>query len=106
VKATPNQRLVDIVRRLPPVEAQNRLMGLTDREIALCMAYMADADRYYILNLLAPAKEVRIEEEIRLQKRLNIRCDQYLKTIENVIKKVEGKGKVEGFRSYIRPRRR
>lgn len=106
MKPTPNQRLVDIIRGLPSVEAQNRLMGLADREIAMCMAYMGDADRYYILDLLAPAKAVRIEEEIRLQKRLNVRYDQYLKTIENVIKKVERKGRAENFRSYIRPRRR
>ena len=106
MKANPNQRLVDMVRRLPSVEAQNRLMGLTDREIALCMAYMGDGDQNYILNLLAPAKVWRIEEERRLQKRLNVRYDQYLKTIENVIRKVERKGGAKSFRSYIRPRKR
>jgi hypothetical protein len=106
MKNTPNQRLVGIVRRLPSVEAHNRLMGLTDREIAMCLAYMGDDDRCYFLNLLAPAKAGRIEEERRLQKRLNVRYDQYLKTIENVIRKVEKKGGAESFRSYIRPRRR
>ncbi len=105
MKTTPNGILVDLVRSMSGVEAQNRLMGMTDREIAVSMMYMEDTDRDYLLNLLAPAKARRVEEERRMHRRLNIRYDQYLKTVENVIRKMQGRGGADRFRSYIRPRR-
>lgn len=106
MKSSPDRRLMALLRGLSAVEAQNRLMAMTDREIALCMLYMSAGDRSFIGSLLAPAKARRIEEERRLHRRLAIRGDQYRKTVENVIVKVGGEGRAEGFRSYIRPRKR
>ncbi len=61
---SPNDRLAAALRALPPVEAQNRLMRLGDREIALSMMYMKMKDRGALLALLPAPKARRIADEL------------------------------------------
>ncbi len=102
--STPNQRLVRALRGLPRVDAQNRLMRLGDREIALSMMYMADTDRAALLGLLPQPKIHRISQELALHRRLAIRYDQYTAAVEAVLASLEERGR-RVFRSYLRPRR-
>ena len=102
---TPNRSLVELVRRLPKVDAHNRLMRLTDREIALAMMYMENPDRSYLMALLPPAKVRRIREELLLQERLTIRYDQYVSAVQSVLDGLTENGSGQRFRSYLRPRR-
>lgn len=89
---------------LAPVEAQNRLMRLGDREIALAMMYMGDRDRGALLALLPRPKAQRVHDEMVLHRRLVIRYDQYVSAVESVLASL--KERRQGpFRSYIRPRR-
>ncbi len=102
---SPNDRLVAALRTLPPVAAQNALMRLGDREIALSMMYMRQRDRGELLALLPDPKARRILAEIRLHQRLVIRYDQYVTAVEHVLAGLEERAS-GAFRSYIRPRRR
>ena len=101
---SPNDRLVAALRALGPVEAQNRLMRLSDREIALSMMYMGDRDRGALLALLPAPKAERINSEMRLHRRLVIRYDQYVTAVESVLSSLEQQRRGT-FRSYLRPRR-
>jgi hypothetical protein len=87
------------------VEAQNRLMGMTDRELAMAMMYMEDRDRSRIFSSLSPSKAGRVREEIRLHGRLNIRYNQYLLAVDQVCSALAKSRPNSPFKSYIRPRR-
>ena len=100
---TPNNRLVQQVRSLPRVLAQNSLMRAGDREIALAMMYMEDADRAFFFSLLPAAKVKRIQEELVLQQRLKITYDQYKKAVEQVTASLGSKRGGDSIKSYIRP---
>ncbi len=101
---SPNDRLVAALRSLPPVAAQNCLMRLGDREIALSMMYMGDRDRADVLELLPEAKTRRVVAEMSLHRRLVIRYDQYVTAVEHVMAGL-GDRSPGAFRSYLRPRR-
>ena len=88
------------------MDAQNRLMSMTAREIALAMICMEDGDRSYLLSLLSPAKSSRVCEEIELQERLSIGFKQYLKAVEQATGKLQAPGKTSSIKSYLRLKRR
>ena len=101
---TPNDRLLHALNGLPHVEAQNRLMRLGDREIALSMMYMRDRDRVALLALLPAPKARRVAEEIALHRRLVIRYDQYVSAVSAVVAALEARARTV-FASYLRPHR-
>ena len=102
---TPNQRLVAALQGMPRVDRQNRLMGISDREIAVAMMYMEDRDRNHIFAVISPVKSRRIQEELRLHERLTIRYDDYVKAVQEVLGRLESGPQKSRFKSYLRPRR-
>ena len=103
--SSPNDALVRLLRALPSVTVQNRLMRTSDREIALSMMYMQDADRSLVFGRLASGKVSRIRDEIALHGRLRITYDQYRRAVESVVKALQEGSRGDGLRSYIRPTR-
>ena len=103
--SSPNDALVRLLRALPPVAVQNRLMRVSDREIALSMMYMQDADRSLVFSRLAARKVARLREELTLHARLRITYEQYRRAVESVVEALQGEKRGEGLRSYIRPTR-
>lgn len=101
---SPNDRLLSLVRKMPEAEAQNRLMRIADREIAVSMMYMREHDIAALLSFVAPAKARRVREELALQRHLAVRYEQYRRTIANVIGQLERAGAATPLRSYLRPR--
>lgn len=99
---SPDKRLIKILKGLPPAEAQNRLMRITDRNLAICMLYMEDMERNVLLGRLGKMKRDRVQQEHGYVKHLRLRYPQYRSVIEQVIISLVG-GKDIGPRSYIRP---
>lgn len=102
---SPHQRLIRIIRSLPPEVAQNRLLRTSDRELALSMMYLDDNERASILSMVSMQKERRIQEELTLHERLHITYKQYRIAIEHVIEKLMTARGNSSFKSYLRPRR-
>lgn len=101
---SPEQRLLKIMKVLPHAEVHNRLMRITDRELAICMLYIEENQRPAILNLLGSVKRQRVIQEIGYVSHLRLRYPQYRMVIEKVIGVISGQD--EGnIRSYIRPYR-
>lgn len=99
---TPDRRLLKLLRSLPASDVQNRLMRITDREIAVALLYLVDEERNYVLSFLGGAKKRRVEEEIEYTDRMRIRYPQYRIMIESVIEQLGGTGGGP-VRSYLRP---
>ncbi len=99
---TPDRRLLKLIRLLPPSEVQNRLMRISDREIAVSLLYLEKEERAFILSFLGGAKKSRVQEEMEYTDRLRIRYPEYRLMIENVIKQIGGSGGGP-LRSYLRP---
>ena len=93
------------MRSLPSVDAHNRLMRMTDREIGLAMMYMDHADRNHLLALVPGLKARRVQDELALQERLTIRYDQYVAAVNHVVQMLQAGTGEKTFRSYLRPRR-
>jgi hypothetical protein len=99
---TPDRRLLKLLRSMPASEVQNRLMRITDREIAVSLLYLVQDERRYVLSFLGGAKRRRVEEEVEYTDRMRIRYPQYRIMIENVIAQLGGSGGGP-LRSYLRP---
>lgn len=100
------RHLSGLLRSRPAVLVQNRLMSAADRDVALSMLYMDDADRRRMLETVSPAKQRRIAEELELHEHLQITYAQYEIAIRSVIDALERDSVQTKVRSYIRPRRR
>lgn len=98
----PDKRLVKILQGLTPAEAQNRLMRITDRNLAICMLYMEEFERNLLLHRLGKMKRDRVAQEVTYVRHLRLRYPQYRSVIEQVIISLAG-GRDMGPRSYIRP---
>ena len=99
---TPDRRLLKLIRSLPASDAQNRLMRISDRELAVSLLYLVSDERSYVLSFIGGAKRRRVEEEIEYTERLRIRYPQYRAMIESVIEQLGGSGRGP-LRSYLRP---
>ena len=95
-------RLLDII---PHVDLENRLMAISDREIAISMKFMDDQHISKILTCISKKKAMRIRSELHLQDRLNIHYNQYKIAASHVIDKIQSVRNKSSLRSYIRPRR-
>jgi Mg/Co/Ni transporter MgtE len=99
------RRLAGLLGSRPAVAVQNRLMSAADRDVALSMLYMSDADRGRMLEKVSPAKQRRIVEELELHAHLQITYSQYEAAITSVIDALERDSVQTKVKSYIRPRR-
>ncbi len=102
MKEAPDKRLLKIIKGLTPAEAQNRLMRVTDRNLAICLLYMEEFERNLLLGKLGKMKRGRVEQELGYVKHLRLRYPHYRSVIEQVIISLAG-GKDMGPSSYIRP---
>ena len=105
MRLSPNERFLKLIHALDPIEAQNRLMRIADRELAISMLYMEEGERGEVFSRLSPAKVKRIKEEYGFAERRAVRYDQYRVAIEGVIAQLSGPGARPPMRSYLRPRR-
>ncbi|MBN1410655.1 MAG: hypothetical protein JW969_07405 [Spirochaetales bacterium] len=101
---TPNDQLVAFIKSMKKIDAHNTLMVIGDRELAISMLYMKDEDRNHILALVSKEKSRRIQDELVLNERLDIRYGQYRMAIDHVIKAMKSKGDRYSLKSYLRPR--
>ncbi|HDQ13260.1 MAG TPA: hypothetical protein ENN41_00395 [Sediminispirochaeta sp.] len=101
---TPDQKLLRLLSRLQAQEAQNRLLRLSDRDLAISMLYLDEMQRNLVLSLLGNKKRERVEQEQRYVSRLRLTYSQYRVVIDRVNRYLEHGGQT-GLSSYIRPRR-
>jgi len=97
--------LLALIRALPAVEVQNRLMGSANRELAMGLALLSLEERREVLSRLSPKKQRAVEEELALQRRLHIEPEQRRRMTENLIARIRGERRSTA-QSYLRPRTR
>ncbi|NBC29522.1 MAG: hypothetical protein GVY29_05965 [Spirochaetes bacterium] len=95
--------LARVLKKLPPVVVQNRLMATSDRDVALSLLYFNDEEREPILSAVSTAKKRRIQEEIVLQERLRISRKHYETAVSQLIAALQQNTPRQSQRSYIRP---
>ncbi len=96
---------MELVRTLPAVQVQNRLMASADRDIALALAGMADEEEAAVLSHLAPRKADRVREELALEERRRVDEKHIVYSLDLLIASLIGDRALTGRRSYVRPRR-
>ncbi len=100
----PHDRILDILRTLPTVDGQNRLLRISDANLALALVYMADWQQDYVLSFVGAVKERRVRLEIERQVRSRLPYDRYLRAAEAVESVLRGESP-GGLRTYYRPNR-
>ena len=103
-RMTPNDKLLKIIHDSRGTDLNNKLMRITDRELALSMMYMEQRDREAIFDLLSTGKVKRIREELSLHDRLQIRYAHYRTAIDHVIQILNHEKKSYSLKSYLKPR--
>lgn len=82
----PHQYILDLIRALSPVDAQNRLLRIRDADLALSMLYMVEFQRDQVFSLAGPGKSRRVRDVLARLEHTRIRYDQYASTAEMVIR--------------------
>lgn len=100
----PHRRVLDLMRAIPAVDTQNRLLRIGDKELATSMIYMADHERESIFVVLGRTKGARVRQELERQQRSRIVYDHYETAVRVVIRALEG-ARATAPRSYYRPTR-
>jgi hypothetical protein len=103
-RSAPQDRILAILRRMSPVEAQNRLLRLSDGVLALSLIYMADWQHDFVLGFVGSEKARRVRTELERQLRSRVLYNDYLAATETVIAALEG-GTSVSSRRYYRPHR-
>jgi hypothetical protein len=94
------------VAALTPVELQNRLLPVSDRELAVAMLYLQEAECEPIYRALAGPKAARLREELALVRRRTVGRQDYVATVSRVVAVLGGARYTETLGSYLRPVRR
>ena len=102
---TPNDKLVKILKIRQGTGLVNKLLRISDRELALSMMYMHDNDRQLIFEILSAEKVKRIRSELLLHNRLQIRYMQYRMAIDHVLDMLTGEKAGYSLKSYLKPKR-
>ena len=102
----PERELARLLMALPRIEIQNRLLKVSDRELALAMLNLDENERSGIYAAVSPEKIRRLREELSMLRRLRVHREDYLTALARVISVLEGRPYTEVLRSYIRPRSR
>ncbi len=105
VRESHSEVLTRLVRSLPKVVVQNRLMATSDRDVALALLYVPKEDRRPVLEAISKAKRTRVEEEILLHERLQISWKHYETAVSQLIRALQENSAQKGARSYLRPLR-
>jgi hypothetical protein len=98
----PGRRILDLLTVLPRVDSQNRLLRVSDRDLAMALLYMEDAERDRVLDLVGTGKGVRLELERVERSRTEYRHHEMAAGL--VIRVLEG-STAEGASSFYRPSR-
>jgi hypothetical protein len=97
-----DQQLLSYMRSLGSTELQNRLMRLSDRDIALAVIHLELHEREYVLSFLGNRKRERVGQELAYLRGMRIRYDQYRGAMERVLETFR-RGGGSSHRGYIRP---
>lgn len=100
----PHRRILDLIRALPTVDTENRLMRVADRELSLSLIYMGEHERHTVLSRLGGTKAQRVREELTRHERTRIMYAQYEVAVRAVVTALEGHA-ATAPRSYYRPSR-
>lgn len=101
-RPAPHQRILDLLRVIPAVDCQNRLMRVADKDLSLSLLYMSEGQRNRILSFVGAAKSQRVLAELRRHEHTRILYTQYEVAALVVAKVLQG-GSAQAPRSYYRP---
>ena len=98
----PHRKIVELLKAIPAVDAQNRLLRLGDKEIAMSLLYMAENEQKTVISLLGESKGRRVWDELERQIRSHVAAPYYEAAVRTVIRTLEG-ATVDAPKSYYRP---
>ncbi len=101
-RPAPHNRILDLLRVIPAVDCQNRLMRVADKDLSLSLLYMSDEQRDRILTFVGAAKARRVLAELDRHRHTRILYAQY-EVAAGVVAKVLQGGSARSPRSYYRP---
>ena len=98
-----HHRFISTLRRTDPVRAQNILLSIPSKDIAVACKGLSEGELEEVLRLLGRKKQRDLEEEIGFLRRIRISSEQYKHIIEPILTSLDtGKGP-GGSRKYFRP---
>lgn len=103
-RVSPHQEILDTIRALDDVTCQNRLLRVSDTELALSLLYMSDWQQDYVLSFIGEGKAARVRQELERHLRSRIEYGTYELAARVVKRTLEG-ASVSAPRSWYRPAR-
>ncbi|MFW5826991.1 MAG: hypothetical protein ACOCU4_02805 [Alkalispirochaeta sp.] len=100
----PYRTILDLLRVLPAVDCQNRLMGVSDRDLSMALIYASDQECEQVLSHVGGSKGHRVRLEIARCRRSRTQRLHYETAVAVVVKALQG-ARVTAPKSYYRPSR-
>jgi hypothetical protein len=101
---SPGRRILDLLTALPRVDGQNRLLRVSDRDLALALLYMEGIDRDRVLDLVGTGKSSRVRLELDRIERSRVEYRHHEMAAALVARVLEGSA-TRGASSFYRPSR-
>ena len=105
MKIDATARIITAVEAVGHITAQNKLMGVNDRDLAIALERMSEDERHVIFANISRSKRQRVEEEIERQSHVNVTYAQYILSAEAIVATLLSKKPGYSTKSYLRPRR-
>ena len=99
-------QFLKLIQSYPFAQAQNCLMRLTDRELAIAAMHLDEQETDYLFSFIPAGKKTRVAEEICYNRRLNVDDEQYNTITLNIIHRLTSNRPLPKTGSYIRRKKR
>ncbi len=100
----PYRTILDLLRVLPAVDCQNRLMSVSDRDLSMALIYASDGECDQVLSHIGGGKAHRVRLEIARCRRSRTQRLHHETAVAVVVKTLQG-ARVTTPKSYYRPSR-
>jgi hypothetical protein len=101
----PASELARLAERLPRERVQNRLLNTADKDLAVVLSAMGEADRAFLLGFVGHAKRDRLLEELGRLKRVRLGRETIDSFVARMLRHLEEEKPQKPSGGWFRPAR-
>ncbi|MFW5695433.1 MAG: hypothetical protein ACOCYB_09700 [Alkalispirochaeta sp.] len=103
-RTEPYRTILDLLRVVPAVDCQNRLLNVSDRDLSMALIHASDRECDQVLSYVGAGKSHRVRLEIARCRRSRTQYLHYERAVAVVVKALQG-ARITTPKSYYRPSR-
>ena len=101
MESFPHREFIRLIREGDPVKVQSRLMSSSDKDLAVALTFLGEAERLYVLSRLSRSKADRVNAVLRRGSKFG--GEEYRKTVTHLNRHLRSDKPLPPLKSYYRP---